>query len=139
MFQLGKKSKDTLKGVHPNLVRVIERAIELSSQDFTVLEGLRTPERQAELYAQGRTKPGQVVTWTLKSRHFIQEDGWGHAVDLAPWPIDWSDTKKFDAIADAMFQASKELGTPIRWGADWDEDGRPRERGETDSPHFELA
>jgi peptidoglycan L-alanyl-D-glutamate endopeptidase CwlK len=139
LFQLGNRSKDTLKGVHPNLVRVIERAIELSSQDFTVLEGIRTPQRQAELYAQGRTKPGQVVTWTLKSRHFVQEDGWGHAVDLAPWPIDWNSTKKFDAIADAMFQASKELGTPIRWGADWDEDSQPRERGETDSPHFELA
>jgi peptidoglycan L-alanyl-D-glutamate endopeptidase CwlK len=139
MYQLGKKSKDILKGVHPNLVRVIERAIQLSSQDFTVLEGIRTPQRQAELYAQGRTKPGPVVTWTLKSRHFVQADGFGHAVDLAPWPIDWNDTKKFDTIAEAMFKASKELGTPIRWGADWDEDGRPRERGETDSPHFELA
>jgi peptidoglycan L-alanyl-D-glutamate endopeptidase CwlK len=139
MYQLGNKSKDKLKGVHPTLVRVIERAIELSSQDFMVLEGLRTPERQAELYAQGRTKPGQVVTWTLKSRHFVQADGWGHAVDIAPYPLDWNDIKKFEAIADAMFQASKELGTPIRWGADWDQDGRPREKGETDSPHFELV
>jgi peptidoglycan L-alanyl-D-glutamate endopeptidase CwlK len=139
LYQLGKKSKNKLKGVHPNLVRVIERAIQLSSQDFTVLEGLRTPERQAELYAQGRTKPGQVVTWTLKSRHFVQADGWGHAVDLVPWPIDWNSLPKFDAIAKAMFQASKELGTPIRWGADWDQDGQPRERGETDSPHFELV
>jgi peptidoglycan L-alanyl-D-glutamate endopeptidase CwlK len=139
MYQLGNKSKDKLKGVHPTLVRVIERAIELSSQDFMVLEGLRTPERQAELYAQGRTKPGQVVTWTLKSRHFVQADGWGHAVDIAPYPLDWNDLSKFEAIADAMFQASKELGTPIRWGADWDQDGRPREKGETDSPHFELV
>lgn len=139
MYQLGSKSKQTLKGVHPNLVRVIERAIQLSSQDFTVLEGIRTPQRQEELYAQGRTKPGPVVTWTLKSRHFIQADGWGHAVDLAPYPLDWNDLSKFEAIADAMFQASKELGTPLRWGADWDSDGRPRERGETDSPHFELG
>jgi len=139
MYKLGNKSKEKLRGVHPTMVKVIERAIELSSQDFTVLEGLRTPQRQAELYAQGRTKPGQVVTWTLKSRHFVQDDGWGHAVDLAPWPIDWSNTKKFDDIAEAMFKASKELGTPIRWGADWDEDGQPRERGETDSPHFELS
>jgi peptidoglycan L-alanyl-D-glutamate endopeptidase CwlK len=139
LYQLGNKSKDKLKGVHPNLIRVIERAIELSSQDFMVLEGLRTPERQAELYAQGRTKPGQVVTWTLKSRHFVQADGWGHAVDIAPYPLDWNDLSKFEAIADAMFQASKELGTSIRWGADWDQDGRPREKGETDSPHFELV
>ena len=139
MYQLGNKSKEKLKGVHPNLVKVIERAIQLSSKDFMVIEGIRTPERQVELYAQGRTKPGPIVTWTLNSRHFIQKDGWGHAVDLVPWPVDWNDTKKFDAIAEAMFKASKELGTPIRWGADWDRDGRPRERGETDSPHFELV
>jgi len=139
MYQLGNKSKETLKGVHPKLVKVIERAIELSSQDFTVLEGVRTPERQKQLYAQGRTKPGPIVTWTLKSRHFVQEDGYGHAVDLAPYPIDWNDLSKFNSIANAMFQASKELGVTIRWGADWDSDGKPRERGETDSPHFELG
>lgn len=136
---LGKKSMDKLKGVHPNLVKILERAIQLSSQDFTVLEGVRTPARQAELYAQGRTKPGNIVTWTLKSNHFIKADGYGYAVDLCPWPIDWNTISKFDAIADAMFKASEELGIPLRWGADWDQDGNPRERGETDSPHFELG
>jgi peptidoglycan LD-endopeptidase CwlK len=139
MYQLGNKSRETLKGVHPDLVKVIERAISLSKQDFTVLEGVRTKQRQQELYAQGRSKPGAIVTWTLNSRHFIQSDGFGHAVDLAPWPIDWKTLSKFDAIAEAMFQASKELGVPIRWGADWNENGTPRERGETDSPHFELG
>jgi len=139
MYQLGNKSRETLKGVHPDLVRVIEKAISISKQDFTVLEGVRTKQRQQELYAQGRSKPGAIVTWTLNSRHFIQRDGWGHAVDLVPWPVDWNTLSKFDAVADAMFRASKELGTPIRWGADWDRDGNPRERGETDSPHFELV
>ncbi len=139
MYQLGNKSKEILKGVHPRLVKVIERAIQLSSQDFTVLEGVRTPERQKQLYAQGRTKPGPVVTWTLTSRHFIQPDGYSHAVDLAPYPIDWTTLSKFNTIANAMFKASEELGTPIRWGADWDSDSKPREKGETDSPHFELG
>ena len=37
-----------------------------------------------------------------------------------------------------MLQAAKELGVPVRWGADWDNDGKPRERGESDSPHFEI-
>lgn len=139
MYKLGSKSAKTLEGVHPNLIAVVEKAITLSKQDFTVLEGIRTPARQRELYAQGRTKPGPVVTWTMNSRHFVQEDGFGHAVDLAPWPIDWNSTKKFDLIAEAMFAAAKELGVSIRWGADWDSDGKPRERGETDSPHFELG
>lgn len=138
-YALSARSRGNLRGVHPDLVRVVERAIEITGQDFMVLEGVRTPERQAELYAQGRTRPGPIVTWTLDSRHFAKADGYGHAVDLVPWPVDWSTPAKFDAIAAAMFEAARELGVGLRWGADWDEDGNPRERGESDSPHFELA
>ena len=138
MFTLSKKSMDKLKGVHPDMVKVVERAIQLTKQDFMVLEGVRTPERQKELFAQGRTKPGPKVTWTLTSNHFKQKDGYGHAVDLVPFPVDWNDLKKFDAMSQAMFAAAKELGIKIRWGADWDSDGKPREKGESDSPHWEL-
>lgn len=141
-FRLGAQSLARLKGVHPQLVRVVQRAIEISTVDFMVLEGVRTPQRQRELYAQGRTKPGPKVTWTLTSNHFVKSDGFGHAVDLVPWPVDWEGPTrfpKFDEISRAMFAAADELGVKIRWGADWDGDGKPRERGETDSPHFELG
>ncbi len=139
-FSLSARSLKRLNGVHPDLRRVIQRAILKSDQDFAVLEGVRTPERQKHLYAQGRTRPGPKVTWTLNSRHFINRDtGFGHAVDLVPYPVDWTDPKKFDAISRAMFAAADELGVKIRWGADWDRDGKPRERGESDSPHFELV
>lgn len=138
-YELGQRSLDRLKGVHPDLVAVLKHAISISPQDFTVLEGVRSQARQLELYAQGRTKPGQVVTWTKTSNHFKRADGYGHAVDIAPFPIDWNDTKRFDAVAKAMFQAAEALGIGIRWGADWDSDGKPRERGESDSPHFELV
>ena len=138
-YALGPKSRERLEGVHPKLVDVVEMAIQLTHQDFMVLEGVRTPERQAELYAQGRTKPGQKVTWTLKSNHFINPTtGYGHAVDLVPFPVDWSH-KKLDVVAKAMFAAADPLGVEIRWGADWDRDGKPREKGESDSPHFELV
>lgn len=138
-YKFGAVSESRLTGVHPNLQKVVRRALEISGVDFMVLEGVRTPERQRALYAQGRTTPGKIVTWTLKSNHFKKADGYGHAVDLAPYPIDWENTARFDTMAKAMFAASKELGIPIRWGADWDSDGKPRERGESDSPHFELA
>jgi peptidoglycan L-alanyl-D-glutamate endopeptidase CwlK len=138
-FALGQSSRAKLAGVHPKMVAVVERAIQLSEVDFRVIEGVRTPERQRELYAQGRTKPGNVVTWTLNSNHFKNpKTGYGHAVDLLPAPYDWKDLKNFDRVAKAMLAAAKELGVGIRWGADWDRDGKPRERGETDSPHFEL-
>lgn len=142
-YRLGAQSRARLAGVHPDLIRVVERAISLSTVDFSVLEGVRTPQRQRELYAQGRTKPGKIVTWTLTSNHFVNpKTGYGHAVDLIPFPVDWEGPvrfPKFDAIAKAMFAAAEREKVEIRWGADWDRDGKPRERGETDSPHFELV
>lgn len=138
-FRLGFRSRQKLQGVHPKLVSVVERAIEITKQDFTVIQGVRTPEEQQRLYDQGRKTPGPIVTWTLKSRHLPGKDGLGRAVDLVPNPVDWNDLKKFDAIAEAMFAAAKELGVKLRWGADWDEDGKRRERSENDSPHFEIA
>lgn len=148
-FSFGKTSKERLATVDPRLAAVCHLALCKSPIDFMVLEGRRSISRQHELYGQGRTaaqlsavgvdpalaRPSmQQVTWTLKSNHFA-----GRAVDLVPYPVDWNDTKKFDLMAQAMFAAAKDLGTPIRWGADWDRDGKPRERGESDSPHFELA
>lgn len=133
-FTFSKRSRQNLSGVHPDLCRVVKRALELSTVDFMVIEGRRTVQRQRELYNQGRTTPGPVVTWTMRSPHLT-----GHAVDLLPAPYDWKDPKNFDAVARAMFAAADELGVKIRWGADWDMDGKSRERGESDSPHFEIV
>lgn len=137
MFQLGKTSLSRLQGVNPMLAKVVQRAIQISKVDFMVVEGVRTFERQKELYAQGRTKPGKIVTWTMKSKHID-----GQAVDLVPWvdgKPDWGNINNFDKIGLAMFRAASELGVKLRWGADWDGDGNLREKGETDSPHFEIA
>ena len=120
MFKLGKKSIERLQGVHPDLVRVVERAIELSTVDFTVLEGLRSPERQQTLVASGASQ-------TLNSRHIT-----GHAVDLGAWvdnQVDWS-WPLYTKIAHAMKAAANELGVAIVWGGDW--------RTFKDGPHFEL-
>ncbi len=141
-FNFGERSTKNLSGVHPRLIAVAKKAIALSEQDFFVNEGVRTAARQKELYAQGRTKPGPKVTWTLKSNHFVNpKTGFGHAIDIYPFPYD-PDAKdivvKQKAIAKAMFRAADLLDTPIRWGADWDMDGKFGERGEGDSPHFEL-
>jgi len=155
-YNLGSRSQSNLVGVHPDLVKVVKRAIQITGQDFLVLEGLRSAEQCYINYGKGRTASqcaaekvptkyaqphAAKVTWLrnpLNSKHCKQSDGWGHAVDLVPWPIDWQALSKFDAIAKAMMAAAKELGVSLRWGADWDGDGKPRERGETDSPHFEL-
>ena len=139
-YSLSQRSISNLRQVHPDLVAVVGRAIQITEQDFIVIEGVRTQERQDELWAQGRTAPGPIVTWTKDvSSHGLGKDGYGRAVDICPFPVDWNDLSKFDAIAKAMFAAATEFGVRLRWGADWDMDGFPRERGESDSPHFELA
>ena len=120
MFKLGKRSIERLQGVHPDLVRVVERAIDLTPVDFTVLEGLRSPERQQTLVASGASQ-------TLNSRHIT-----GHAVDLGAWvdnQVDWS-WPLYHQIANAMKAAATELGIPIVWGGDW--------KTFKDGPHFEL-
>lgn len=136
-FKLGTTSMLRLKEVKPILRKVVERAIQLSTIDFLVSEGKRTLKRQQELYAQGRTSPGKKVTRTMNSKHLT-----GDAVDLAPFvdgKADWDDLKKFDEIYKAMMAAAEGLGVKLRYGGDWDRDGILREKGETDSPHFELA
>ena len=119
-FKLGVRSRERLQGVHPDLVRVVELAIQLTPVDFTVLEGLRTLERQKALVAAGSSK-------TLNSRHLT-----GHAVDLGAWVdgrLDWS-WPLYSKIAQAMKQAAQEWGTPIEWGGDW---------RFKDGPHWQLS
>ena len=150
-YQLSKRSLSRLAGVDDKLVAVVKRAIEISDVDFMVLEGVRTKEQCMINYGKGRNasqcsakgvpakyaQPSAAkVTWL--NNPFASKHVSGKAVDLVPYPVDWNDLKKFDAIAKAMLQAAKELGVPVRWGADWDGDGKPRERGESDSPHFEI-
>lgn len=120
MFTLGHRSKQRLKGVHPDLVKVVEHAIQLTTVDFAVLEGLRTPERQKTLVEAGASQ-------TLNSRHLT-----GHAVDLGAWVADevrW-DWPLYHKIAAAMKEAAKQVDVPIEWGGDW--------RTFKDGPHFQL-
>jgi peptidoglycan LD-endopeptidase CwlK len=108
-YVLGSKSKAKLEGVNTKLVRVVERAITLSKQDFSVIEGLRSVERQKQLVAAKKSQ-------TMASKHII-----GEAVDLAAYvdgTIEWQ-LHLFDEIADAMKQAAIIEGVALRWGAAW--------------------
>lgn len=129
-YKLSAKSLATLDGVHPDLVRVVKRAIEITEQDFSVAEGLRSPARAKALAAGG--------TGIEASLHIRQPDGYGHAVDLWPYPLNWQDLAAFRRVAAAMFAAADELGILLQWGADWDTDGEINEPGEWDYPHYQI-
>lgn len=109
MFKLSLRSKMRLNGVDPSLVAVVKRAIQITKVDFGVTEGLRTLETQKQYVRAGKSK-------TMKSKHLE-----GKAVDLVAYvngKVSW-ELNLYDDIADAMAQAAKELGVPLRWGAAW--------------------
>lgn len=120
MNRLSKRSRDALKGVHRDLIAVVELAIKTSPVDFVVLEGLRSKQRQEELVKQGASQ-------TLNSRHLT-----GHAVDLGALvngKIAW-DWCFCEAVATAMLESAKALNVPLEWGGHW--------QRFKDGPHFQL-
>jgi peptidoglycan L-alanyl-D-glutamate endopeptidase CwlK len=119
-FHLSQRSSLNLTGVHPDLVKVVMRALEISPLDFTVLEGLRTVKRQQELFASGASK-------TMKSRHIH-----GFAVDVAPLvagSIRW-DWPLYDRLIAAFKQAAKDVKVKVEFGYDW--------KSFKDAPHLQL-
>ena len=119
-FKFSQRSENNLKGVNPDLVKIVHRALQLSPVDFGITEGLRTVERQRQLVAAGKSQ-------TMNSRHIS-----GHAVDVFAYPTSagsW-EWKYYEQIATAFKQAAKELDIPVEWGGDW--------KTLKDGPHFQL-
>lgn len=119
-FKFSQRSENNLKGVNPDLVKIVRRALQLSPVDFGITEGLRTVERQRQLVAAGKSQ-------TMNSRHIS-----GHAVDVFAYPTStgsW-EWKYYEQIATAFKQAAKELDIPVEWGGDW--------KTLKDGPHFQL-
>jgi len=119
-YLLSDRSLRRLEGVHPDLVKVVKRAIEITEVDFTVVEGLRTRARQKQLVASG-------ASTTMNSRHIT-----GHAVDIAPYiggQVRW-DWPPFYRLEEAMKKAALELHVPLEWGGDW--------KTFKDGPHYQL-
>lgn len=114
-FTFSDKSLANLQGVHPKLVLVIRKALEFNIMDFKVSCGVRTQHEQDMLYEQGRSLPGPIVTWTKQSNHIVQPDGFGHAVDLDPAPIDFENLGRYKFLASLMFRSAMENGIMIRW------------------------
>lgn len=115
-FVFSSASQEKLIGVNPELIKVLNKSLELTPMDFCIVQGVRTQEYQDKLYAQGRTEPGKIVTWTKDSRHIG-----GFAIDFAAMPhgvVSWNDSF-YASIAEAIKQASVELNIPIVWGGDW--------------------
>ncbi|BET62242.1 peptidase M15B and M15C DD-carboxypeptidase VanY/endolysin [Yersinia pseudotuberculosis] len=128
-FRFSQRSENNLKGVNADLVKVVRRALDLSSVDFGVIEGLRTVERQRELFNAVPKK-----TQTMNSRHIT-----GHAIDLLPTGADWNDYKCWLPVLDAMHCAGKELGVKLRFGVTWTDNPNDKPAKFLDAPHIEIS
>lgn len=121
---------ERLEGVHPALAEFARRlGVRLS---LTVVCGVRTRAQQAQHIEAGASK-------TMNSYHLVQADGWGHAVDLAPSPIDWKHLTSFAYMAGRGIELAMTMGLPITWGGDWDRDGNLKDQTFNDLVHFQLS
>ena len=153
-YVLGQSSLKNLEGVHPDLIWVVRYAIRTTEQDFSVTDGLRTVDEQAENVRTG-------VSQTMKSKHLAQKDGYAHAVDLVPW-INGKARWELGAcykIMEAMRRASWERECLLLWGGAWvrlyqetpllapdrlvaayaDRKRRVRKPAFIDGPHYEMV
>lgn len=157
-IKFSERSLSAMNGIHPKLREVLDHAatIASASEDFMVLEGVRSREAMMVNYGKGRvaselTKFGipahyaqpsvAKVTWLadpFNSNHKLMPDGYGHAVDLAPWPVDFKDIKRYVTLYTLIMGSAREVGVKLRSGMDWDGDGHLMERGETDLGHYEI-
>tara|TARA_R110002051_G_scaffold88750_2_gene156454 strand:- start:533 stop:931 length:399 start_codon:yes stop_codon:yes gene_type:complete len=130
MPRFGKRSRKRLDGVDPKLVSVLEKVVKYF--DITIIEGKRSQERQNELVEQGKSK-------TKFGKHVD-----GKAVDIAPYPIDWSARDDFHYLGGFVLGIAASMGINIRWGGDWSSSSLKEEARTTkdnnfdDLVHFEI-
>mgnify|MGYP001210679241 FL=1 len=125
MPRFGSRSRRRLKGVDAKLVNVLNATVKI--MDITVIEGVRSKERQAELLEKGATK-------VKYSKHME-----GRAVDVAPYPIQWKDRERFHYMGGIIRGVGSQMGIKVRWGGDWDSDGEVKDNNFDDLVHIELV
>jgi len=128
MPTFGVRSNKALATAHPDLQRLFKEVIK--HMDCTVLEGYRDKVAQDAAVAAGKSK----TPWP-QSKHNSKPS---RAVDVVPYPIDWSDKERFYHFAGFVRGVAAMLGIDIRWGGDWDGDADLRNQTFMDLPHYEI-
>ena len=128
MAKFGNRSKERLKTCHPDLIRLFEKVVE--GFDNSILCGHRNEFDQNKAFDEKRSK----LKFPKGKHNTIPS----LAIDVAPYPIDWNDIKRFYFFGGYVKGVAKSMGIKIRWGGDWDSDTLVRDQSFNDLPHFEL-
>jgi peptidoglycan LD-endopeptidase CwlK len=139
-YSFSAQSLACLKGVDPDLVFLAHQVMGLQIMDFSVREGVRSLDRQKELVRIGKSK-------TMRSKHLIQSNGYGHAIDVYPHPIDMKrvndgnarEIARFGMLYGLFAVIAKQRGIKIISGMDWDGDGETLDHTFFDGPHIQLV
>ena len=128
MAKFGNRSKKRLDTCHPDLIRLFEKVVE--GFDNSILCGHRNEFDQNKAFDEKRSK----LKFPKGKHNTIPS----LAIDVAPYPIDWNDIKRFYFFGGYVKGVAKSMGIKIRWGGDWDSDTLVRDQSFNDLPHFEL-
>jgi peptidoglycan L-alanyl-D-glutamate endopeptidase CwlK len=129
MPAFSQRSLERLRTCDPDLIRLFNRVVERF--DCTVLEGHRGQEAQDEAFRTGRSQ----LKWPDGDHNRVPST----AVDVAPYPVDWHDIRRFDHFAGFVRGVASEMGLSIRWGGDWDGDTQVRDQRFNDLVHYEVV
>ena len=145
-YRFGRRSRARLDTCHPDIIKIMEEVIKI--YDFSVLEGLRTAEKQLEYFETGRSQLDGV---NKLSKHQDHGDGLSYAIDIMPYKKGSNafsgkqkDKARFYYLGGVVKMAAYrlleagEITHTIRWGADWDSDDLFDDQNFDDLPHFEL-
>lgn len=127
MPRFSAQSRGHLDTCSEGLQRVFERVV--AAYDCTVICGHRGKEAQNEAFRTGASKK----QWPESNHNDLPS----RAVDVAPYPIDWKNLKRFYHFAGYVQAVGEEMGVRIRWGGDWDSDRDLDDQTFFDLVHFE--
>ena len=128
MFTFSQKSLSRLETCDERLQNIMFELIQI--MDISILEGHRDQARQDQLFHEGKSK----LEWP-NSKHNSDPS---KAIDVAPYPIDWTNRERFILMAGAIKGIAHQMGYKIRWGGDWDGDNDMYDQTFNDLPHFEI-
>jgi len=128
MPRFGKRSIGRLQTCDQKLQELFYEVVK--HFDCSIIEGHRGEERQNKAFADGKSK--------VKYPNGKHNQNPSIAVDVAPYPIDWSDRDRFHYFGGFVLGVAKEMGMNIRWGGDWNQDTHTKDNKFDDLVHFEI-
>ena len=143
-FKYGSGSQSKLDTCHPVLQRIADEALRLSPYDITIVSGWRNMQEQNDLYDDGKSKLRFPESRHNKTSdpNVIEPATMSDALDFAPYvngTINWEDSHIFSVVAGCFIAAAINLGYILRWGGDWDSDGKTTDQTFMDWGHVEIT